>query len=170
MSKIGVPRYTAGHTGKTGYITTQSVGAPKPFPFSIVEQGKVNSYPQYRKFLPTDIQPYSDEIYDFRTLPYKEWYDKRGKKHINRWWQQQLDAISLYERSKEEAKNYRQQRNTRPINNGSYYSRKYSSSKDYSKSIDLCCRKCKLKYRSTGQRPNSKRWSSRRKASPRYKY
>ncbi len=162
MSKIGVPRYQAGHTGKTGTISTTSIGTPKPFPFSIVEQGIVNTYPKYRKFLPGNIQPYTDEIYDFRTLPYKEWYDKRGKAHINKWWQQQLDAISLYETSLQTAKNIRQRSNSRTINDGRSTYNKRRLYQNNSIPIDLCCRKCQRQHRSSGQRPYSKRRSSYR--------
>lgn len=117
MSKIGVAPRQATHTGKTGFVTARPVSSPKPFPFSIVEQGIINSYPEYRKYLPAESLQYTDEIYDFRSLPYKEYYDKHGKKHINSWWQSQLDAISLYETSKEKAKNYKFN-STQPIKYG----------------------------------------------------
>ncbi len=170
MSKIGVAPFQASHTGKSGYIATSPRGTPKPFPFSIVEQGIINSYPKYRKFLPTSIHQYSDEIYDFRQLPYKEYYDKYGKKHINRWWVQQLDAISFYETQKQKALQDWKFGNTRTKYNARNSIQRSQYTVYNRKSKHLRCGKCKLKYRGTGQRPYCKCRSSRRKAKPRLYY
>ncbi len=143
MSKIGVAPHQAQHTGKSGFIAARPVGSPKPFPFSIVEQGIINSYPEYRKYLPEYALQYSDEIYDFRSLPYKEWYDKRGKKHINRWWQQQLDAISFYETKKQEAiQASREYGNTRFKYNVTKSGCKHCNNVSNYISKHICRRKC----------------------------
>ncbi len=100
MPNIGVPRYTARHSGKSGFVTIRPVGAPKPFPFSFVEDAITNTYPEYRKYIPEDYREISDSYYDLRSKPYREWYDKWGKRHINKYWEQQLDAIQKYEKAK----------------------------------------------------------------------
>ncbi len=95
MTRIGVPRYTARHSGKSGFVTVNPVRSPKPFPYSIAEDVVTSYYPEYRSYLPEDLQKYGDSYYDLRSKPYKYWYDKHGKRHINKWWNTQLRYASL---------------------------------------------------------------------------
>ncbi len=154
MTRFAEARYQAGHPGKSGFISPSRVGTPKPFPFSIVEQSVINTYPNYKKFLPAYVRQYSDEIYDFRSLPYKAYYDKHGKQHVNSWWQQQLRAISLYQTSIQKAKDDWKRSDSRPKYYGRNYSSKYSKRNYNFKSKHFCRRICKFKYRSSRQGQN----------------
>jgi len=96
MAKYVRARRTAEHSGKSGYIATQPARSPKPFPWGVAEEYASSFYPQYREFIPKDYRKYTDSYYDLRTKKYKYWYDKWGKPHINKWWQEQLDVSSRF--------------------------------------------------------------------------
>ncbi len=91
MAKIVTSgNYTAKHTGKSGYVSTNPRGGA-PIPYSFIEEIASNLYPEVREFIPKDYRSYTDSYYDLRNKQYKYWYDKWGKPHINKWWKSQLE-------------------------------------------------------------------------------
>ncbi len=92
MTKFWEARRGPSHPGKSGYIRTRPSGSPYTFPFQFIEETATQFYPEYRQFIPKNVRRYSDSYYDLRDKPYKYWYDKYGKPHINKWWQNQLDT------------------------------------------------------------------------------
>ncbi len=160
VTKFVEARFQGRHTGKTGYISTQPRGSPKPFPFGIAEEFGANFYPQYRPLIPKNLRKYTDSYIDLRNKPYKVWYDKWGKPHINKWWQEQLDATLRFQKAYKDAQTERKRGYTRAKFNGWYNSGQYSRTFRYRKPINLRCRKCFEQYRSSGQRPYCKCRSS----------
>ncbi len=170
MSKFVLPgNYTAKHTGKSGFVSTKPRGGA-PIPYSFIEEASSNLYPSVRDFIPKDVRKYSDSYYDLRNKQYKYWYDKWGKPHINKWWQEQLNAITTIQNAKAFIQENRQRGNTRTRIYGGNLSSQYGSSGRYSKSKYLRCGKCFLKHRSSGQRPYCKCRSPYRGHNNRYEY
>ncbi len=152
--------YTATHTGKTGYVSPSP--RPKPFPYGIVEEVGSSFYPQYRQFIPRDARKFTDSYYDLRNKPYKFWYDKWGKPHINKWWKYQLD----YERTLQGApwtkKNIRSTHPTQPKFNGKQPWKRHCSSA-CSWTFRCYCRgkHDKRSNRWRGQNGRNRQWKNR---------
>ncbi len=157
MAKYAEAPYQPKHTGKSGYISSSPRGSPKPFPFGVVEEFGANLYPYYRGYIPEDYQKYADSYIDLRNKPYKVWYDKWGKPHINKWWRKQLDETFRIQKA------YQAQNGkfgySRTRNYGRNFSRQHKCSCDSRIPKYLRCRKCFIKHRSTRQRSYRKRWT-----------
>ncbi len=168
MTKYVEPnRFSAKHTGKSGYFSTQS--RPKPYPYGVAEEVASAFYPQYRPYIPKEITPYADSYLDLRNKEYKYWYDKWGKPHINKWWQSQLDAISTYEKARKQAQDGKL-RDTRSKYNGRNYNYRVRRNVGPGSAQHICCRKCFSKHRITRQRQNYKRRTSYGTRKYRYRY
>ncbi len=172
VAKYAIPgNYTAKHTGKSGYVATTPRGGA-PIPYSFFEELSSNLYPEVREYVPTNYRDYTDSYYDLRNKQYQEWYKKWGKPTIDKymtWWKENYAEIQAQLQASLKKKNGKF-RNTRSKYYGGFPSN-YNSCRDCNrKSLNLRCRKCFLKYRSTRQRPYSKRRSSYRQAKYRYFY
>jgi len=170
MTKFAEVPYQARHTGKSGYISPSPRGSPKPFPYGVAEEFGANLYPYYKDFIPKDFRNYADSYIDLRNKPYKVWYDKWGKPHINKWWRKQLDETLRIKKAYENFQKNGKYSYPRSKFHKRDYSKRHSPSYSYCKSINFRSRICQLKYRSTRQRPNRKRWTPRWKTKFRYKY
>ncbi len=151
--------YTATHTGKSGFVSTQSRGGT-PIPYSFIEEVSSNIYPGVRKYVPLGVRDYTDSYYDLRNKQYKFWYDRWGKPHINKWWKGTLDETLRIKKAYQAQKKNGQFSNSRAFNYRSRSVGKYRNSIHNLIPINLCCRKCILKHRGSRQRPYRKRRSS----------
>ncbi len=159
MTKFAEAPYQPSHTGKTGYVSAQPRGSPKPFPFGIAEEFGANLYPQYRPFIPTEFQDYADSYIDLRNKPYKIWYDKWGKPHINKWWQEQLDNAQILREALLQAqkKSNEKRGDTRSIDDRWYYQHRCNGANRFRKSEYTRWWICEFQHRSSRQRQDSKR-------------
>ncbi len=168
MTRFGVASRQPSHIGKSGFVRTSP--APKPIPFSLIEEIGSNLYPSARDYIPLNLRGYTDSYYDLRNEKYQYWYDKWGKPHINKWWRNQLDETLRIQKAKESFFSQRKRSNTRPINYRRYSGRRRRNTSCNCQSLYIRRGKRFVKYRSTGQRPNCKCRSQSRNIFPRSSY